>query len=132
MGSDLTYEDMTNRKLEDYSYNVIGSEIISNKNCYLLEQIPKISKTNYSKHISWITKDDFLPIKENSFDKNRTLIKEKIFTYQKIENYHILNSILVKNYINNHTTHLKFYNIIVNSNIKDDFFHEKNLKRLPK
>ena len=117
---------------EDYSYNVIGSEIISNKNCYLLEQIPKISKTNYSKHISWITKDNFLPIKENSFDKNKTLIKEKIFTYQTIKKYHILNSILVKNYINNHTTHLEFNNITVDRNIKDELFQEKNLKRIPK
>ena len=132
MGSDMSYEDMTSRNIDEYTYSILGSEKIDNVDCYILESAPSGIKTEYSKHISWITKDMHLPIKEESFDKNMELLKSKSIIYQQIKEYSIMIELHVKNVQRNHQTILKFDNIEVDSGIKDNIFHEKNLKRMPK
>jgi len=132
MGSDMSYEDMTSRNLDEYTYSITGSENINDKDCYILESIPNGIKTEYSMHRSWITKDTYLLLKEESFDKNGQLLKNKSIIYQKIETYNIMKELRVKNVQRNHQTVLKFDNIDVDSGIKDNIFHEKNLKRMPK
>ena len=71
-------------------------------------------------------------LKEKSFDKNGELLKSKSIVYQKIKKYNIMKELHVKNVQRNHQTALKFDNIEVDSGIKDNIFHEKNLKRMPK
>ena len=132
MGSDMSYEDMTSRNLNEYTYLITGSEIVNDKDCYILESTPNGIKTEYSKHKSWITKDTYLPLKEESFDKNGKLLKSKSIVYQKIKKYNIMKELHVKNIQRNHQTVLKFDNIEVDSGIEDNIFHEKNLKRMPK
>ena len=132
MGSDMSYEDMTSRNLDEYTYSITGSENINDKDCYILESTPIGIKTEYSKHSSWITKDAYLTLKEESFDKNGELLKNKTIVYQKIKEYHIMKKLHVKNVQHNHQTVLKFDNIEVDSGIEDNLFHEKNLKRMPK
>jgi uncharacterized protein YxeA len=132
MGSDMSYEDMTSRNIDEYTYSILGSEKIDNVDCYILESAPSGIKTEYSKHISWITKDMHLPVKEESFDKNGELLKSKSIIYQQIKEYSIMIELHVKNVQRNHQTILKFDNIEVDSGIKDNIFHEKNLKRMPK
>jgi len=132
MGSDMSYEDMTSRNIDEYTYSILGSEKIDNVGCYILESVPSGIKTEYSKHISWITKDMHLPVKEESFDKNGELLKSKSIIYQQIKEYSIMIELHVKNVQRNHQTILKFDNIEVDSGIKDNIFHEKNLKRMPK
>tara|TARA_B110000116_G_scaffold108456_1_gene94135 strand:+ start:3192 stop:3941 length:750 start_codon:yes stop_codon:yes gene_type:complete len=132
MGSDMSYEDMTSRNIDEYTYSILGSEKIDNVDCYILESVPSGIKTEYSKHISWITKDMHLPVKEESFDKNEELLKSKSIIYQQIKEYSIMIELHVKNVQRNHQTILKFDNIEVDSGIKDNIFHEKNLKRMPK
>jgi len=132
MGSDMSYEDMTSRNMDEYTYSISGEEIINNEDCYILESVPNGIKTEYSKHKSWITKDTHLPIKEESYDKNGKLLKSKSIIYQQIKEYNIMKELHVKNVQRNHQTILKFDNIEVDSGIKDNIFHEKNLKRMPK
>ena len=37
MGSDMSYEDMTSRNIDEYTYSILGSEKIDNVDCYILE-----------------------------------------------------------------------------------------------
>jgi len=132
MGSDMSYEDMSSRQLDEYTFNIIGQEIYDSASCYLLESVPKEDiRTEYSKHITWVN-DNFLTLKEESYDKSGTLLKEKFFTYTKMKDYHILTEIHVTNVIKNHSTQLKFENIELDTAMSDDLFHERHLKRLPK
>jgi len=132
MGSDMSYEDMSSRELNEYTYSITGSGTVEGKDCYILESIPNGIKTEYSKHISWITKDSYLPLKEESFDKKGKLLKVKSIVYQQIKKYNIMKELHVKNVQRNHQTVLKFDNIEVDSGIENKIFHEKNLKRMPK
>jgi len=133
MGSDLSYEDMTSRQKEDYNLSIIKEEVIENQDCYLLQSKPKEkNKSTYSKHMTWITKDSYLPIKEESYDSNNKLLKLKSFKYTFIDSFDLVSEIFVENIQKKTNTQLIFSNLKINRNIKDDFFQQKNMKRLPR
>ena len=131
MGSDMSYEDMTNRELDEFTYKLLREETLNEQNCYVLEITPKPDlQTEYSRHLTWITKDHLLPIKEKSYDNSGNLLKEKSIEFVKIKEYHTLEKITVKNVQKNHRTILTFENIELDTGVQDKLFQEKNLKRL--
>ena len=135
MGSDLSFEDMTNRELDEYTYKLIQSDIVCSRDldklCYILESIPNDKNSEYSKHLTWVEKDMFLSLKEESYDKENKLLKNKFITYAKVENYDIMNELYVENVQKNHTTLLQINNIKINLGFSDDIFHTKTIKRIP-
>ena len=88
-------------------------------------------KSDYNKHISWISQENLIPHKEESFNNNGLLHKKKSFSYKQIKDFWIAEKIVVINVENNYSTIISMENIEINSNIQDKIFHEKNLKRLP-
>ena len=133
MGSDLSYEDLSNRELDEHEYNRLDDESVNGIDCYVLEIIPKKEvKSSYSKHVSWIAKDGYYGVREHSFDKRGELKKEKEFSYKRMKDYYVIERVFVKDVQKAHSTEVTFSNVEVDSGIKDDLFHEKNLKRLPR
>ena len=133
MGSDMSYEDMSSRQLDEFKFILIGQEVYDSIACHLLESIPREHmRTEYSRHITWVDSTLLIPIKEESFDKSGQLLKEKYFSYTIIKEYQILTKVHVTNIQKNHSTTLNFENIELDTGVKDDLFHERNLKRLPK
>ena len=128
MNSDLSYEDMLSRNLDDFNYNIMGI----NDTSYILISIPKDDNSEYSKHESWISKDKLLIETENSYDKKGNLLKEKIFTHENIKDYDIVSEINVTNVQKQHQTILKIKNLGIDMGIEDNVFQEKNLKRFEK
>ena len=132
MGSDLSYEDLYTRNKEEFSFKIIAEEELNNEIFYKLESIPNPNlKSEYSKHISWISKSNLIPVKEESYDKKGLLLKEKQFQYKKIDEFWIVEKISVNNVQKKQSTKVNIENIEINMNINDNLFQEKNLKRLP-
>lgn len=133
MGSDMSYEDMTSRELEEYTYTLKGSEIIEDIDCYLLESVPDPAlNSEYSKHISWVSKTDYLVIKEESYDRSDRILKIKLIKYMKLKGYDVPQDMYVGNVQKHHNTRLTFNNIEIDTGVNDSLFQEKNLKRLPR
>ena len=133
MGSDLSFEDLSNRELTHNNYNRLEDEIVRDQDCYVLETFPKKeAKSSYSRHVSFIDKTTLNILKEFSYDRRGELKKEKDFGYRSIEGYQILKRVFVKDMTNHHTTEVLFSDIIVDEGIEQNLFHEKNLKRIPR
>ena len=132
MGSDLSYEDMSNRDMSENEYTRLDDETVNEIECYVLEITPKKeAKSAYSKHISWIAKEGLYGVKENSFDKRGELKKRKVFNFQKLKEYYVIERVFVEDVQKQHTTEVTFSDIQVDSGIDENLFQEKNLKRLP-
>ena len=136
MGSDLSFEDMTNREVNDYQYKILNNNAscFTNdeiNNCYILESVPNDKNSEYSKHISWVDKTSYLSYKEESYDKEDKLLKKKTIKYSIIDNYSIMDELFVENIQKNHSTLLKVSEIKINLGFKDDMFHTKTIKRMP-
>ena len=128
MGSDLSFEDMLSRNLDEFNYNILESD----DTLYVLESICNTEDSEYSRHVSWITKDNLLIKKEHSYDKNDKLLKKKSFKHILIDNYHVVSEIDVINVQDQHQTILTIKTLELDTDIADDTFQEKNLKRFEK
>jgi hypothetical protein len=132
MGSDLSYEDLSSRDLDENQYNRLDDGTVNGKDCYVLEILPKAqAKSAYTKHISWIDKLTLMGVKEESYDKRGKLKKKKEYEFQNMKGYHVMKRVYVEDVQKNHSTEVTFSEIEVDSGIRENLFQEKNLKRLP-
>ena len=133
MGSDLSFEDLSNRDIKLNKYKRLDDEIVNGIDCYVLEIEPKKeAKSSYTRHISWIDKSTLNLLKEHSYDKKGELEKEKAFGYDFMQQYYILKRVSVNNIQKRHSTEITFTDITVDAGLEDGLFHERNLKRLPR
>jgi hypothetical protein len=128
MGSDLSFEDMLSRDLNDFDYNIISET----NDMYIMESISKDDDSEYSRHVSWISKDHLLITKEESYDQNNSLLKQKLFKQIEMNGYYLISEIDVTNIQNQHRTILGINTLEVDSDINDATFKEINLKRSEK
>ncbi len=133
MGSDLSYEDLSNRDLDKSEYTRLDDETINGVDCFVLEITPKKeAKSSYSKHTSWIDKNSLMAVKEESYDKSGALKKKKEFSYREMKGYFVMKRVFVEDVQKNRTTEVAFEDVKVDTGIKENLFQEKNLKRLPR
>ena len=132
MGSDLSFEDLTNRIISDYTYKIL--EFNETEKWYQLESIPIELESEYSRHVTKISEIEegiFIAIEENSYDKKNQLLKTKKFNFQKIDSYYVMNGLEVKNVQKNHSTTLTVNDISLNNNYEDSKFIQRSLKIIP-
>ena len=133
MGSDLSYEDMTSRDLEENSYKRLEDDVLDGNNCFVIEVLPNEDiKSTYSKHITWIDKKSLIAVQEESYDLSGELRKKKQFFFDSISGYDIINKIFVEDVQKNHTTTLTMEDIKVASGLEHSLFQEKNLTPMPR
>ena len=132
MGPDLSFEDLSNRRLNSNDYKRMKDAKWLGIDCYVLETVPKKeSKSNYVRHVSWIDKNHMNILKEQSFNKKNKLEKEKYFSYESRGKYQLIKKVRVKNLLKKHATEITFSDIVINSGISDKIFNDINLRRLP-
>ncbi|NOZ75841.1 MAG: outer membrane lipoprotein-sorting protein [FCB group bacterium] len=133
MGSDMSYEDMTNRELDEYTYKLLREEPVNGVDCFVLEETPKPEiESTYSKHVTWISKQDYTVVKEESYDLSGVVKKVKTVEYVTRGKYILPVKMFVEDVQKNHSTLLKFEKLEVDTGVKADLFRERNLKRLPR
>ena len=77
MGSDLSYEDlMEDSRLTDrYNAKVTGTEIIDDRNCWVIQLTAFVPEIAYQGMKLWVDKDRFIPLREEMYAKSGTLLK---------------------------------------------------------
>ena len=132
MGSDLSFEDLSNRRLNSNDYKRLEDAKWLGRDCYVLETVPKKeSKSNYVRHVSWIDKNHMNILKEQSFNKKNKLEKEKHFSYETRGEYQLIKKVNVENLLKKHATEITFSDMVINSGINDKLFNDISLRRLP-
>ncbi len=132
MGSDLSYEDMTSRAIDEYTYEVLGEEQVDGVDVWLLTSTPKPElKSSYGYHKAWVRKSDAVVLKEESYNRSGQLQKTRDIEFAEMDGYIIFTRMFVKDVIKNHSTELTFENIVLDTGVDDGLFHERNLRRLP-
>ena len=88
--------------------------------------------SEYIKRISWIDKSNYLPIKEEFYDRQNELYRQ--FEAQDIKDIGGLPTItkrIMKNVKTGHRTEVAFQEVEYNLGLKDDIFSERYLRRPP-
>jgi hypothetical protein len=84
LGSDVYFEDMKRRYVDDYSFKLIGEERVDGVDCYVIESRPAAAKVKkdspYGKSQAWMRKDNLFVIKARHFDTRLRPLKEVRFS----------------------------------------------------
>lgn len=79
MGTDFTYEDLQPDSMDDYTFQLKGSETLDGEACWLVEITPasrqKERESSYSRRLVWIRKDLYYPVKVEFYDRRGRHIK---------------------------------------------------------
>ena len=145
MGSEFTTEEISTRKWEDETYTMIGEKTFDgytavingktyykNKECFVVEAVPKRTDWYYSKRIVWLDMDFSGLVFDEVYDpagrKWKTFLKE----YEVWESGCIPQMFLEgKDQLTGHVTGISFEKekISFNSGLEEGFFTEKTLMR---
>ena len=130
MGSDFTYDDLGDRKLDDDTHKLIGEETIDCVDYYRVESIPKDEEYMYSKTKTWIRKDNFIGLKKEFYDEDEELLKIlKIKKFEEISGFIVITRSEMENVQKNHRTTMVLGNVEINTNIPTSKFSERMMMR---
>ncbi len=86
MGTDFTYDDMKSREIDDFEYELLREEEFNGYQTYIVEAIPKNpAEEQYAKTISWITREHYIPIKLEMYDKDSEELYKLMTVNSEIE-----------------------------------------------
>ncbi len=130
MGSDFTYDDLGDRKLNADKHKLLKEETINGKACYVVESISKDEDYMYTKTITWINKANFIGVKKQFFDEDEELLKVlTIKKYVKISGFWVITNSEMKNVQKNHKTSMVLSNVQVNTGLSAAKFTERMMMR---
>ena len=130
MGSDFTYDDLGDRKLEDDTHTLIGEETMDGKACYVVESVSNDEEYMYSKTKTWIIKEHFIGFKKEFYDEDGDLLKVlHIKEYKDFDGFLIINLSEMENVQKNHRTTMDLGDINITNKLKESLFTERMMMR---
>jgi hypothetical protein len=133
VGSDFTYEDVSGRDIADDAHTIVKEEKVGAHDSYVVKSAPKAADVDYSYKLSWVDKANFLPLKEEYYDRRGELYK--VFSADEmkdIKGFPTVTKRSMKNLQSGHRTEVSYLKPDYNIGIEDSLFSERYLKQPPK
>ncbi|MDI6744127.1 MAG: outer membrane lipoprotein-sorting protein [Thermodesulfovibrionales bacterium] len=133
VGSDFTYEDVSGRDIQDDTHTMVKEEKLGSRDCYVVKSATRKGDVDYAHKLSWVDKGNFLPLKEEYYDKKGELAR--VFSADEIKNikgFPTITKRVMKNLLSGHRTEVSYVKADYNIGIEDSLFSERFLKQPPK
>ena len=139
VGSDFTYEDVSGRDVAEDTHTLLREERLGERETLVIESIPR-EPAVFTKRISWIDKQNFLPLKEEYYDAQNEL--HRVFTADRIEEiaagegegrrvYPTVMQRTMKNLKTGHRTEVTTDSIAYDLGLADADFSERRMRHPP-
>ena len=130
MGSDFTYDDLGDRKLDADVHKLLKEESVDGHDCYVVESVSKDEDYMYSKTITWIRKDNYVGVKKEFYDEDAELLKVlHIKDVKQISGFWVVTHSEMKSVQKNHKTLIQLSDIKVNTGVSASKFSERMMTR---
>lgn len=132
MGSDMSYEDMTersNKLREEYKGEMLQNEVLEGNECFVLMLTSKKKKQTYFKRKIWVDKKKYIGLKEELYSKSGKLVKvSKVIKIRFFKGrYYPMEMTMEDKLRKNSSTRIVINKIDFNINIPDETFSERML-----
>jgi hypothetical protein len=82
-GTDFSFEDLEERDVNQYDYELLGAETVDNAPCWKIQSTPKETKSSqYTRSVVWVRKDYYAFARLVNFVKDEAVRR---LTYSRIE-----------------------------------------------
>jgi hypothetical protein len=137
MGSDFSYSDMTDRKVDRYDYTLMKEDEINGHKVWQIEAIPntekEIKETGNTKSVSFVRQDNFVVIRAVSWVKKGKRLKYfEVKELERIDGIWVATEMQMttkKGKTTLHKTIIKAHDVRFNQDVGDDAFTVRNLER---
>ena len=140
VGSDFTYEDVSGRDVNADTHTSLREEKLGDRTCYVIQSVPK-GAADYARRLSWISKENLLPLKEEYYDAQGGLFR--VFTADRIEDISVgegdrkqvfptVTQRTMKNVKTGHRTEVRSTSVVYNIGLDDRDFSERRMRRPPR
>lgn len=129
VGTDFTFDDMGEREVEEDIHKLVKQQVLENKNCYVVENIPKEKGYIYSKKLVWVMDGEWIVPKIEFYDRKGKFLKDLVVKWQKIQNIWAFQELLMKNSQTGHQTLIEASDIKFNQGLSDRVFTRRTLIR---
>jgi len=135
MGTDFTNDDLVKESsmVNDYNHSIVGDTMIDNRNCYIIQMIPKTeSAVVWGKLIVCIDKKDFLELHTRFYDEEGRLINiMNAYDVKMMDNRLIPTRFeMIPMSKKNQKTEMIYRSIQYNRPIEDGFFTSEKMRRI--
>lgn len=139
VGSDFSYEDVSGRDVAEDTHTLLRDEKLGDRDTFVIESIPREAAA-FTKRISWIDKQNFLPLKEEYYDAQNEL--QRVFTADRVEDvaagegassrvYPTVMKRTMANVKTGHRTEVTVTSVTYDLGLKDADFSERRMRRPP-
>ena len=130
LGSDFDVTDFQIRDPEDATNTYLRSETVAGIECHVVESVSKDPNYKYSKAISWVRPDYWLPIRIQFFDRQGQMVKDmKVRKFKSVSGKQVASKSEMANLLNEHKTILELETVQFDVSFPDDNF---TIRRLTK
>ena len=129
MGSDLIYDDMGDREVEEDTFTLLRVENENSTKMYVVQAIAKKPNYIYSKRIAWINGARWTPEKMEFYDRKGRLLKIAESDWVQIDGIWTPTKMVVNNQLTGHQTLIENKNVKYNQGLKESLFTERSLRK---
>jgi hypothetical protein len=85
-GTDFSFEDLEERDVSQYDYQLLGDETVDGAACWKIQSTPKQSKSSqYTRSMVWIRKDTYVIARIESFIKDLLVRRLNYSDFQQVQ-----------------------------------------------
>ncbi len=135
LNSDLTYQDVSFRSLDEDEHVYLGMEEVADESLYKVESTPYQQGGLYSKRLFWIKKDDSpagwdqcVVKKIAYYDGKGVLLKEQLLKWQQVAGAWMWDRVIVTDVQERHESVFEMSNVMVNVGLKDRQFSKRVMR----
>lgn len=130
-GTDFSYEDISGRRLADYTYKIVRESYTYNGHeCYVLGSYAREKNPRFPKIISLVRRDNFVPIKAGYYNSNGKLEKNyEVRSLKQVDGVWTPLEMVMENTVTGHTTTIVVKQVRYNQGLADELFTRSELKR---
>jgi outer membrane lipoprotein-sorting protein len=123
--TDFSYKDIATTP---YADRFTPELLESSDGIYLLQLMPKSGKSNYSKIIARINKENGYAETMEFYDLKGKKFKEAVYSYEKVGKYWNAGEVLMKDLEKKHSTRILISDVKFDQGLSDDIFLVEKMK----
>jgi len=132
VGSDFTYEEISGRDIASEAHTLSGEERLGEREVYIVESLPR-EAADYTRRLSWIDKENFLPLREEYYDAQEELYR--VFTADRVElvpgdggPFPTVTKRTMRNVKTGHRTEVTYDSVSYGLGLEDSDFSERRMR----
>ena len=133
VGSHFSYEDVSGRHWSEDNHRLVEESTLDERPVFVIESIPTEEYDGFARKVSYIDKENFLPLKEEYYDKKDKL--ERVFKAEKVEDVDGITTMTARSMEDvkkGGKTVIEFSKIEYNVGLDESLFTERYLKNPPR